>query len=69
MDDIIKIVISLEEFGLLIQVFSETIANEVKEQRDVFLSMLLGILGASLLGKLLTCKGVTRATEETIRAR
>ena len=52
----------------MIPVVSETIANEVNEQKGGFLSKLLGILGASLLGKLLTCKGVTRAGEQTVRA-
>ena len=63
MDDILKIVKSLE--GV-----SETIQNEAKEQRGGFLSMLLGTLGASLLGDLLTknFKGVIRAGEGTIRA-
>ena len=36
---------------------SETIQNEAKEQRGGFLSMLFGILGASLLGNILTGKG------------
>ena len=44
-----KIVKSLEEYGLLIKVVSETIQNEVKEQKSTFLGMLLGTLGASLL--------------------
>ena len=39
---------------------TETIQNEVKEQKGGFLSMLLGILGASLLGNLLTGKGIYR---------
>ena len=53
MKDIIKIVKSLEDSSLLPQGFSETIQNEVKEQRGGFLSMLLGTLGASLLGNTL----------------
>ena len=53
MRDIIKIVKSLEDSSLLPQGFSETIQNEVKEQRGGFLSMLLGTLGASLLGNTL----------------
>ena len=57
-DDIMKIVKSLEESGLLIKGVSETIKNEAKEERGGFLSMLLGTLGASLLGSLLTGKGV-----------
>ena len=48
---------SLEESGLLIKDVSETIKNEAKKQRGRFLRMLLGTLGASLLGHLLTCKG------------
>ena len=55
--DIIKIVKSLEESGLLLKGVTETVQNEVKEQNRGFLSMLLGTLGASLLGNLLTGKG------------
>ena len=44
--------------GLLIKCFSETIQNEAKEQKGGFLSMLLDTLSASLLGDLLTGKGV-----------
>ena len=50
MNDIMKIVKSLEEFGLLIKGVSETIKNEAKEQKEQFLGMLLGTLGVSLLG-------------------
>ena len=46
MNDIMKIVKSLEESGLLIKGVSETIKNEAKEQRRGFLEMLLGTLGA-----------------------
>ena len=71
MDDFFKIVKSLENSCLLLKGFSETIQHEVKEQRGGFLSMLLGTLGASLLGdifsKVLSGKGVIRAGEETIR--
>ena len=60
MNDIIKIVKSLENSGVLLKGVSETIQHEAKEQRGGFLSMLLGTLGASLLGNLLTGgKGVT----------
>ena len=52
-EDIIKIVKSLENSGLLLKGFIETVQNEVKEQKGGFLSMLLGTLGASLLGNLL----------------
>ena len=61
MKDIIKIVKSLEDSGLLLKGVTETVQNEVKEQKGGFLSMLLGTLGASLLGNLLTGKGIYRA--------
>ena len=57
MNDIMKIVKFPEESGLLIKDFNETIKNEAKEQKGRFIGMLLGTLGASLLGYLLTGKG------------
>ena len=57
MKDIIKIVKSLKDSGLLIKGVSETIKNEAKEQKGGFPGMLLGILGTSLLGNLLTGEG------------
>ena len=72
MNDILKIVKSLENSCLLLKGVSETIQHEAKKQRGGFLSMLLGTLGASLLGdtlsKGLSGKGVIRGGEETIRA-
>ena len=68
MKDIIEIVKSLEYSGLLLKGVSETIQNEAKEQKGGFLSMLLGILGASLLGNILAGKGMNRAEEGTVRA-
>ena len=72
MNDILKIVKSLENSGLLLKGVSETIQHEAKEQRGGFLSMLLGTVGASLLGDILSKglsgKGVLRAGEGTIRA-
>ena len=59
--DIIKIVKYLEDSGLLLKGVTETFQNEVKEQKGGFLSMLLGTLSASLLGNLLTGKGIYRA--------
>ena len=53
MDDILKIVKFLEDSGLLLKGVSETTQHEAKEQRGGFLSMLLGTLGASLLGDVL----------------
>ena len=61
MVDIIEIVKSLEDSGLLLKGVTETIQNQVKEQKGGFLSMLLGTLGASLLGNLLTGRGINRA--------
>ena len=68
MDDLIKIVKSLEDSGLFIKGVTESVQNEVKEQRGGFLSMLLGTLGVSLLGNLLAGKGIHRAGEEIVRA-
>ena len=69
--EIIKIVKSLEDSGLLIKGVTKTVQNEVKEQKGGFLSMLLGTLGASLLGNLLTGRGIYRADragEDVLRA-
>ena len=64
MNDIIKIVKSLEDSGVILKGVSETIKHEAKEQRGGSLRMLLGTLGASLLGNLLTGgKSVIRAGE------
>ena len=68
MNDIMKIVQALENSGALLEGVTETIKNETKEQKGGFLSMLLGTLGASLLGNLLTGKGTVRAGEGTVRA-
>ena len=61
MEDIIKTVKSLEDSGLLLKGVTETVQNEVKEQKGGFLRILLGSLGASLLGNLLTGRGINRA--------
>ena len=76
MEDIIKIVKSLEDSGILLKGVSEIIQNEAKEQKGWFLSMLLGTLGTSLgnslvsviLGNVLAGKGMNRAGEGYIRA-
>ena len=60
MNDIMKIVKSLEEPGLLIKGVSKTIKNKIKEQKE-------GSLGAGLLGNLLTVKGRIRGGEGTVR--
>ena len=62
MKDIMKIIEALENSGILLKGVSKTFENETKEQRGGFLSMLLGTLGASLSGSLLTGgKGIMRA--------
>ena len=69
MNDIMKIVEALENSGILLKGVTKTIENETKEQRGGFLSMLLGTLGASLLGNLLTGgKGIMRAGDGIVRA-
>ena len=68
MEDIIKIIKSLEDSGLLLKGVTETVQNEVKEQKGRFVSMLLGTLGASLLGNILTGQGINRAGEGAVRA-
>ena len=61
MNDIIKIVQALEDSNILLKGVTKTIINETKEQKGGFLSMLLGTWGASLLGNLLSGKGILRA--------
>ena len=68
MQDIIKIIKELENSNILLKGVSKTIENEIKEQRGGFLSMLLGTLGASLLGNLLTGKCIMRAGDGIVRA-
>ena len=69
MNDVIKIIEALENLGILLKGVTKTIENENKEQRGGFLSMLLGTLGASLLGNLLTGgKGIVRTGEGVVRA-
>ena len=67
MEDIMKIVKSLEDSGLLLKGVSETSQNEAKEQKGGFLNMLLGALGASLLGNRLAGEGNTRAGYDSKR--
>ena len=69
MNDIMKIIKALENSGILLKGVSKAIKNETKEQKGGFLSMLLGTLGASLLGNLLTGgKGIMRAGDGIVRA-
>ena len=66
-NDLIKIVTALEEHDILLKGTSKTIKNETKEQNGGFLSMLLGTLGAALLGNLLTGKGLYRTGQGMCR--
>ena len=69
MNDIIKINEVLKNSGILLKGVAKTIENETKEQRGGFLSILLGTLGARLLGNLLTGKGMMRAGEGSVASR
>ena len=69
MNDIMKIIKAQENSGILLKGVSKAIKNETKEQKGGFLSMLLGTLGASFLGNLLTGgKGIMRAGDGIVRA-
>ena len=61
MNDIMKIVQALEDSNILLKGVTKTIKNETKEQKGVFLSMLLGTLGTGFLGNLLAGKVIVRA--------
>ena len=68
MEDIIKLVKSLEDSGLLLKGVSKTTQNEAKEKKGGFLSMLIVALGANLLGSMLAGKETIRAGERIRRA-
>ena len=77
MKDIVKTVKPLEDSGLILKGVSETVKNEAREQRGGFLSMLLGTLGGSFFGNILTGRGaiaksqgrgINRADEGVVRA-
>ena len=63
-----KIIKSLEESGLLIKGVRKTIKNKAKKQKEGFLKMSLGTLGANLMGNLLIGKGSISPSELKIRA-
>ena len=68
MNDIMKITEALENSGILLKEVTKTIESETKEQRRGILGMLLGTLGASLLGNLLTVgKGMMSAGDGIVR--
>ena len=67
MNDIMKIVQALENSNTLLKGVTETTKNGTREQNEGFLSMLLGTLRPSLLGNLLSGKGVVRAGKGMLR--
>ena len=68
MNDIMKIVQALQDSNILLEGVTKTIKNETKNQKGGLLSMLLGTLGASSLGNLLSGKGTIRAGKRNVRA-
>ena len=62
MNDVMKIVQALGDSNILLKGITKTIKNVTKERKGGFLSMLLGTLGTSLLGNLLSGKGIVRAS-------
>ena len=58
MNDIMKIAQALEDSNILLKEVTKTIKNETKEEKGGFFSMLLGTLGASLLGNILAGKRI-----------
>ena len=68
LNDIMQIIQALEDSGILLKDVTRSVATQTKEQKGGFLSMLLGTLGASLLGNLLSGKGMLRAGEGILRA-
>ena len=63
MRDLLKIIKSLANSVLLLEGITNTVKNEVKEQKAAFLSTLLSVLGSTLLSSMLSGKGATRAGE------
>ena len=65
MNDIIKIVQALEDSDILLKGVTKAIKNETKDKKGGFLNMLLGSLGAGLIGNILAGKGIARASSGT----
>ena len=61
MNDTMKTLQALEHSNILLKGVTKTTKNETKKQKRGFFSMLLGTLGASLLGNFLSGKGIVRA--------
>ena len=69
LNNLLKVIICLENNGILLDGITEAVKDEVKEQRGGFLSTLLSVVGSALLFNMLSGKGVIRAGEGTVRAR
>ena len=67
LNDIMRIIQSLANSGILLKGVTKSVATQTKEQKGGFLSMLLGTLGVSLLGNLLSGKGVTTERPERVK--
>ena len=61
MNDTTEIVQALEDFNILLKGITKTVKNVTKEQKEEFLEILLGTLGASLLGNMLSEEEMLRA--------
>ena len=61
MNDITKLIQAREDSNILLKLVTKKIKNETKQQKEGFLGILLGTLGASLLGYMLTGKEILRA--------
>ena len=66
MKEIMRIIMSFEDSSVLIKAFTEKNSHETKEQKGVFLGMLLDVLGVTLLGNMLPGKRVTGARNGVI---
>ena len=61
MNDIMKIVQTREDSKILLKMVLKQLKMKQNNNKKIFLSMLLGTLGASLLGNRLAGKGIVRA--------
>ena len=67
-NNILKISKTINDSNIWLTGVTTTIRNEIKEQKEIFISILLGTLGASLLGNLLSRKRTVKGREGTVRA-
>ena len=67
-NNILKISKTINDSNIWLTGVTTTIRNEIKEQKGIFISILLGTLGASLLGNLLSRKRTVRGREGIVRA-